>query len=374
MEVLYKIKSNIIGDIDTIDDKISSVIADTINKMMLFGNDKTIYPITSQFFEMQENNNIDINFIKYHLDKLLLNKDEEALQIPLFKVNLNDFNLEKLKFYSNNLTKPCVFEFDVDIYELNGIEGKILNSELKSIYDKETNSFYNSTKFNDKRQNIFNQVIDKPELLNFFPNLNEYLFNGNGFISKKGDFTPSHNEPEITLNIQIKGEKNWIIVPPENSDYLLPIKSINAINYYSIFSTDKELFNKFRKKIPRYETILKRNQCLFIPAWAFHTVSTLEDSSSLSLRYIIPEYMFNELYLPKNIFNHIILNNISNISNITSFLSNLKNLPFFLPLLDFIEYKIFPKLVDVGLNIKKSSHLPAYLMIKDYIDSYLKNN
>ena len=71
------------------------------------------------------------------------------------------------------------------------------------------------------------------------PDLNEHLFNGDGFISKKGDFTPLHNEIQLSINIQVEGKKHWTLIDPVDSDYLFPIKSSNFIINYSIFSDKK---------------------------------------------------------------------------------------------------------------------------------------
>lgn len=356
------------------DDLLSNAIT-TVNKLMLLDKNKSKYPIATKFLQFQEDNTLDFNFLKQNLDNLLNKEDEQPKNVHKIKVPIDNFNLEMLKTYTENLSQPCIFEFETRNSELDDIKTKLLTAPTKTVYDKNSGRFYQSSEFNETNQNIFNQSINKVELLNYFPNLNNYLVNGDGFISKKGDFTAIHNEIELTLNVQIEGKKLWVLIDTIDTDYVFPIKSSNVINYYSLFSGNKELYEKFHKKIPRYEVILEKDQFLFVPAWYYHAISTLENSVSLSMRYAIPVYSFNEFYLPKNAFNYLVefVINSYMFLNLSSVDINSDDLELKNPLVFFIKNKIFPKIIGVTSSITKTEDSQFAILLKQFFESYLLN-
>jgi hypothetical protein len=331
---------------------------DSVSKLMKQEANEEKYPISTQLFKFQEENKLDTDFMKENIDKLLSSNDIQPTNVPKYKISYDNFDLETLKSYTDNLTKPCIFELDTEVDGLNGIRNKLVNAPKKTVYDKESKSYYQSSEYDEKNQSIFHQNVVKTEILNYFPKLNEHLFNADGFISKKNEFTPMHNEIQLSLNIQVEGKKHWTLIDPINSDYVFPIKSTNFIINYSIFS-NKEQFNKVITKIPRYEVILERNQVLFVPAWFFHGVSTIEDSVSLSMRYIMPYYSFQEFYLPQNMFNHV----LALVSNLY-ISSELKN-----PLSTIIDPQYIFKLVGIH-NVKKSLEIPFIKILEEFLVKY----
>lgn len=368
MDFLFKKQGEIL-------DNIILNTVNEVNKLMLLDKNKSKYPIATKFLQFQQDNILDFNFMKQNLDNLLNKQDEQPKNVPKIKVPIDNFNLEILKTYTKNLSQPCVFEFETRNSELDDIKTKLLTAPTKTVYDKNSGRFYQSSEFNETNQNIFNQSINKVELLNYFPNLNNYLVNGDGFISKKGDFTAIHNEIELTLNAQIEGKKLWVLIDSIDTDYVFPIKSSNVINYYSLFSGNKDLYEKFHRKIPRYEVILEKDQFLFVPAWYYHCITTIEDSVSMSLRYAIPKYFYNEFYLPKNVFNYLVefVINSYMFLNLSSVDTNSDNLELKNPLVFFINNKIFPKIIGVTSNISKTEDSQFAILLKQFFERYLLN-
>jgi hypothetical protein len=362
------------------DEVLDTVITNAIrevNKLMLSSRNKIDYPISTQFLKYQDDKDpeeLDFNFMKQTLDDLINKPDVQPKNIPIYKIPIETLDLEVLKSHTESLTQPCIFEFgdSIKISDLDNIRNLLISAPTKTIYDKNTNRYFQSSEFNENNQNIFNQSINKKELMNCFPNLNNYLINGDGFISKKNDFTPLHNSIVITLNTQVEGTKKWVMIDSKDSDYILPIKSPNVINYYSLFSGDNQLYDKFHTKIPRFEATLSKGQFLFVPAWYYHCITTLEDSVSMSLRYAIPIYSYNEFYLPKNVFNHLVefITNTYMFLNLSSVDTNNDDLKSDNPFLYFIKQNIFPKIIGITKNISKTTDSQFTQTMKKFFDTY----
>jgi hypothetical protein len=162
-----------------------------------------------------------------------------------------------------------------------------------------------------------------------------------------------------TINIQIEGKKKWVLIDTKYSDDLMPVKSTNIINNYTIYSYNKDIYDKFHKKISRYEVELQENDFLFIPSWWFHAIETKEDSISMSLRYKVAT-VHNELYFPENIFNKIIndLNFNEIIKNKTDDKSN------------FITEIILEKLIGVEYNIEETKKQFYYNKLKEVAEYF----
>jgi hypothetical protein len=335
-----------------------------INNLILQNNNPK-YNISNKLFKFCLNNVEDPIFLN-ELNDILKNisarKDIDPLPIrKITNLSRNNFNREKLKMFTDNFNTPCVFTFNKNFDKLKDLRENILNSDIKLIYCKETSTYSKSANFDSKKHNIFNQYVEKNDLLDIIPRLDDYLIMGNGFISKKGDFTGLHNEIEQTLNIQIKGKKKWILIDPKYSEDLLPVKSTNIINYYSLYSHNKDMFDKFHKKIIRYEVELLENDCLFIPSWMYHAIDTKEDSLSLSLRYKVGSF-HNELYFPENIFNKLI-----NHLNFNKIVTPGNNDDIF----NFIIKIILEKLIGVEYNIEETKKQLYYIKLKELIETYL---
>uniref|UniRef100_A0A6C0KND0 JmjC domain-containing protein n=1 Tax=viral metagenome TaxID=1070528 RepID=A0A6C0KND0_9ZZZZ len=336
-----------------------------INKLILQDNNPNYY-ISNKLFKFCLNNVEDpifLNELTNILKNISTRKDIDPLPIrKITNLSRNNFNREKLKMYTDNFNTPCVFTFNENFDKLKDLRENILNSDIKIIYCKETATYSKSANFDSKKHNIFNQHIEKNDLLDIIPGLSDYLLIGDVFISKKGDFTGLHNEIEQTLNIQIEGKKKWVLIDPKYSEDLLPVKSTNIINYYSLYSNNKVMFDKFHKKITRYEVELLENDCLFIPSWMYHAIDTKEDSLSLSLRYKVGS-IHNELYFPENIFNKLI--NHLNFNNIVTSGNNDD-------IFNFIIKIILEKLIGVEYNIEETKKQLYYKYINNLVETYLK--
>lgn len=344
----------------------NNILTNTINHLILYGNDNNNFPISNKLFNFCLKNVDDPSLLKeieYNLNNILSQNDIQPKSIRKVKnLSIHKFTREQLKNYTDNFTQPCVFTFDEKFDMLKNLRQDILNSDVKTIYCKETATFSKSNNFDSKKHNIFNHDIYKKDLCNIIPSLNEYLLIGSGFISKKTDFTNLHNEIEQTINIQIEGKKKWVLIDPKYSDDLMPVKSTNIINYYSIYSYNKNMYDKFHKKVSRYEVELQENDCLFIPSWWFHAIDTMEDSLSLSLRYLV-DTAHNELYFPKNIFNTFIdnLNFNELIQHQIEYKSN------------FVVESILEKLIGVDYNIEETKKQFYYYKLKEVVETILNN-
>lgn len=261
------------------------------------------YPFFIEMIKVIKNNDQDFDFINKQFDLVSSRKNIEPKKIKTITIdNIENLTKEDFFKYTLNLKTPCLFKSKKKITNKEKLKQSILldNNDLL-IYDIKNDSYEHSTKFNKDKHNIFNSSLSKQVTKNFIPNLNDYLFGGNLFLSKMGSFTAMHNEIEQFINLQVEGKKKWILVDPQDSELVMPLKSTNVLNYYSILSLNKNIFQKLIVKVPRYEIIVEEGDFLFVPSWYWHSVESLTNSFSISLRYIHLDSIFHKLFFPKNI-------------------------------------------------------------------------
>lgn len=215
-------------------------------------------------------------------------------------MDFTNFDWNYIKKHTCNLTTPCVFQFqDSDKFNkiLTKVENEIANKKVQ-IHDKSTLK-YDTIKYKDynpAQHIIFNHTLNK-SILDY--DLSYVLF-CNYFKSNNNDVTGIHNEINSTLNLQIKSRKKWILVDPDNSDMLYPMKQTWR-NYVTKFGKSK-IKEDILKTIPHYEHILTPNQILFVPSWWWHHVISMEDNTeSLSIRTVPPLSICHKYFLPKTI-------------------------------------------------------------------------
>lgn len=219
--------------------------------------------------------------------------------------SMNDLDWSYIKRHTNELQVPCIFELESP-HKLNISFNDILKKQdiiqIQKI-DTKKYAYINYSNYNPKKHVIFNQTILNKDLMKSNIKLPHTIYS-NYFRANKGSVTGIHNEINSTLNLQISGKKKWVLVNPNYSKLLYPVKSTWR-NYISKFSKrqirENELLN-----IPHYECVVKPNQILFVPSWWWHHVITLEDNTeSLSLRTVPPFTLFHKYFLPKSISSFI---------------------------------------------------------------------
>ena len=224
-------------------------------------------------------------------------------KIKIVPTNMKDFtkfDWRYIKEHTLNLTIPCVFQFENSgrfKQILTKVKNEIKNKKLM-VQDKITLKYYqiNYNEYNPRNHRIWNQELKKSlEDLGL-----SYVMYSNYFSYNKNDITGFHNEINSSLNMQLQGKKEWIMVDPEESDLLYPVKPRFG-THVTKFGHQK-VNQDILKSIPHYKHIILENQILFIPSWWWHHVHTLEDNSdSLSIRTVPPFSMFNKYFLPKSI-------------------------------------------------------------------------
>ena len=250
----------------------------------------------------------------FHCNKLnksiKSNKKFKKKKINTIKIkNIENITFDLLKNNTLNFKEPLILKLEnnenLKIKDYNKFI--IKNYDLISVENRKTLKYENkkSEDFNNEDYSIFNHTIKKDYVKDIIPLLNYNILFGNYFENKKGDITGIHNELNSTINIQISGKKRWILVNPDNTEYVFPMKN-NWRSYFSYFCK-RQIRDNELKYIPHYDIILKKNEILFIPAWFWHHIITLENNSkSLSLRTLFKNSTYNSQFFPNGILTSLI--------------------------------------------------------------------
>lgn len=254
---------------------------------------------------------IDIHYIIFYNKLKLYNDNNNRVYIPInidnpYKKNINIINinsLEKLEWEfiknnSNNFKEPVIFQLNNTLklkLNIDRILKKQKKIQVQNIYTKQYVNI-NYENYDPNKYIIFNQTILNNDF--HFEDLDiKFIVFSNYFKTMKNSVTGIHNEINSTLNFQLTGRKKWILVDPNYSESLYPIKS-SWRNYVTKFGRRKIREDEL-KHIPHYNCILKPNQILFIPSWWWHHIISLDDNTeSLSLRTMPPFTIFHKYFMP----------------------------------------------------------------------------
>lgn len=177
------------------------------------------------------------------------------------------------------------------------------NSSLKSGNTKQT------MKFKDGIEDILSQKKNfvlyggDQDLLNQYPELTRDLelekitdvkfwknkFNKifKIFITCKDNNSPPHSELGHILNIQLKGSKRWLIVPPSETNKLFPTAGQQIyLGTEEYPSTSKILDSNL--SIKGWVVILEPGDVLYVPPFYWHSVESLDDSISVAYKWATP--------------------------------------------------------------------------------------
>lgn len=104
------------------------------------------------------------------------------------------------------------------------------------------------------------------------------------WISSAGATTPLHYDVVHSLFAQVSGRKRFTLFAPEDWAALYPYPMFSRSSYFSrvdIAQPDREGFPKFAQAKP-FEFVLEPGEVLYLPAFWWHQVQSLETAISVS--------------------------------------------------------------------------------------------
>lgn len=74
----------------------------------------------------------------------------------------------------------------------------------------------------------------------------------------------------------IVGRKEWILISPEHTRYLLPLAGDPFLFAHAYFDAGNPDLNSFTQRVPHYKVVLEPGDVLFNASWWWHCVKNLE--------------------------------------------------------------------------------------------------
>jgi len=257
----------------------------------------------------------------YNKEDLRKLKKNYTKNINTYKhINNDEFiKICRLKFFTYDILKELSDNFKLPVLikkyftePKSLLNPTIINNKLQIYNEKDEIIKINYKNYNEKIHTIFNDSIKMTSLyLN-----NEFFkksFKINRFISRKETITCLHNELHSTLNIQVKGTKEWILINPVYYDFLIPSYFKDHFGKVCFSQTiNNNNFNNLSIKCPHIKVNVEKGDILYVPSWWWHQVCSLTNSESYSIRTIYknpyhPIYNNNKLfcnlvyYIPKQL-------------------------------------------------------------------------
>jgi hypothetical protein len=104
------------------------------------------------------------------------------------------------------------------------------------------------------------------------------------FMAGGGAFTPIHTAIQNLLFLQVFGEKEWIVYPPEDTMGLSP-KIERTPYFFSDFNPIRDQDKGDNKALKGYRTVLGPGDVLYLPSFWWHFVRNLSDCISVGFRW-----------------------------------------------------------------------------------------
>jgi hypothetical protein len=99
--------------------------------------------------------------------------------------------------------------------------------------------------------------------------------------------SPLHAAVAPNINIQLSGEKTWIMIDPKYVGYVKPTLLSDQVAVFAGASWDYGAADRWHN-FPRFESVVRPGDAIFIPSWWLHEVQNLpgpEWQLSLAIRY-----------------------------------------------------------------------------------------
>tara|TARA_B100000424_G_scaffold115071_2_gene86809 strand:+ start:27487 stop:28458 length:972 start_codon:yes stop_codon:yes gene_type:complete len=236
---------------------------------------------------------MNISYFKNKMDAIRNYYNKEVTSSSIFETNV-PYSKNVLKLLSNNYTQPVLFT------------NPTISVEKFDLFDTvqiNDNNIITTVKKNEKKETttIFNQKV----LSKYFTNLNNIFKHEKlyyDYFDTAINYTCGiHNEMNSTINFQLEGEKEWLLIDPLYSDYLVPF-TVNKDK--NVFLSLTNGWNKLPNKIcaPHIKVIVKPGQLLFVPSWWWHQPTSLTRSRHLSIRTVHNTTFNHKLFMPEIIY------------------------------------------------------------------------
>ena len=112
------------------------------------------------------------------------------------------------------------------------------------------------------------------------------------WIGPKGTITPLHCDEMNIIFTQIKGSKRYMMYPPSQSAYVYDTNYVYSD--VNVLDLDQNLHPEFNKALG-IEFVINEGEVLFIPAYWWHHVTSLEPSISVSFTSVNVPNNYNSL-------------------------------------------------------------------------------
>jgi len=161
-----------------------------------------------------------------------------------------------------------------------------LRDAVNNISSGGNNYLFNSNLEYPVDLKLYNEI--GAEKINWKPPVLVQFFLG---LSRVGETrvggSPLHAAVAPNINIQLSGEKTWIMINPKYAGYVKPTLLSDQVAVFAKAGLDygpKDRWHNF----PRFESVLRPGDAIFIPSWWFHEVQNLPGPDwqlSLAVRY-----------------------------------------------------------------------------------------
>ncbi|MCK0156861.1 cupin-like domain-containing protein [Cellulophaga sp. F20128] len=204
-----------------------------------------------------------------------------------------------LKGYAKNwgATKKWNLDYLVNLAddkEIGVLSGNYIQGDIR--YKKATlKDYLLKLKKAAENKESFTEYLTTLDIFNYLPNLKGdtdfSIFEKNtaindiaAWIGPKGTVTGFHNDSGDNMYAQIKGEKLFILVAPDDNKFMYPSpKYVNGAiaSKIDITNFDAKKYGAF-KKARFYKVVLQPGDVLFLPKRWWHYVQSLDSSISIS--------------------------------------------------------------------------------------------
>lgn len=279
-----------------------------------FGNSHTLTENDSKTKKMKSIvDKLYYHYIKKHANSLKNKKYQEPLKVA--EISVTHLNRDNFSELTQNFTKPLIVrdfatdtrackEWNLEYFDQNfgSIQLPVISNasvdEAHQSYVNEHKTQYEYLSLSELIKQIkeakhcylnnvsrifglYPKILEDMELDNVYKYTGVDIKNNPNvshmFFGSKGTGSTLHSSITGNFFYNVKGQKNWILVNPRWSKYLLPNISKSGLFAVSHFDILNAKEGDAVLNVPRYEFQLNEGDLLFNPPWWWHAVKNESD-------------------------------------------------------------------------------------------------
>lgn len=167
---------------------------------------------------------------------------------------------------------------DDPLHHVTGSRFLTIGEILEAIRRKEPKTYINNFTMAFVAHPELERDMELRRMLVLLEEQDDQIFEAIGlFAAGPGTGSSLHCAFGANFFNMIVGRKEWTLIDPAFTSYLLPLPTRPFFNADAFFDPDHEVNGAYTRKLPRLRTVLEPGDLLYVPPWWWHKIKNRDD-------------------------------------------------------------------------------------------------